>query len=63
MVGADPLWDDEARIDRYHDGYAARLAGAPCPEDGDAAEGWRDAERASKVHVLKPARRLALEFA
>jgi hypothetical protein len=48
--------DNDAAIDRYHDGYGMFLAGGACPMDADMAEGWRDAERASRVRVVMPRR-------
>lgn len=52
--------DDDDRIDaeieQFHAGYRAFLAGQPRPADATQAEGWEDAQRASRVCVVMPAR-------
>lgn len=55
IVNAEEL-ANEAKIDRWHDGYFANRDGAPRPDDPDEADGWDHREREKGVHVLMPAR-------
>ena len=48
--------DNDAAIERYHDGWDAHCKGLPCPAEADAAEGWRNRERDQKVVVVMPQR-------
>lgn len=58
MRGEEFACDPEADrlIDLYHDGYDLRRQGQPRPADPSMAMGWDDAEKASKVRVVMPAR-------
>lgn len=55
-INYDEEREAEERIDRFHDGYFAFRRGEPRPTDPCAADGWDDAERASQVRVVMPAR-------
>lgn len=44
--------DNEARIDRWHEGWDAYRRRLACPADPDMAEGWRDAQRAARVRPI-----------
>lgn len=47
----EPIEEDDAAIDRWHDGYFQYRAGKPCPIDADEADGWRTARDMARVMV------------
>lgn len=52
-------YDDEAAeaaIEQYHAGYDMFRQGKSCPAEAKMVEGWRDAQRASRVRVIMPRR-------
>lgn len=48
--------DNDAAIDAFHDGYDLFRKGKPRPECSLMAQGWDDAQRASRVRVVMPSR-------
>jgi hypothetical protein len=49
--------DNDAKIDRWHDGYFAHKRGEPQPVEPDAAAGWQHrADDLDRPAVLMPAR-------
>lgn len=48
--------NDDAAVDRYHDGYDAHRNGKPCPACPDGAQGWHDREHQTKTRVTMPER-------
>ena len=44
--------DIDAKIDAYHDGWAAHKAGRLCPADRDGADGWNDRAKSLLVRVV-----------
>ena len=52
----DDDFDNDAAIDAFHDGYSLFLRRKPRPECPIMANGWDDAQRASRVRVVMPER-------
>ncbi len=57
----DDTAEHDAGLDAFNDGWLAFRASAPCPYAAGLLadawhEGWRDAQRASRVRVVMPTR-------
>jgi hypothetical protein len=52
----DDDFNNDAAVDAYHDGYDLFRKGNARPEEAHMAQGWDDAQRASRVRVVMPRR-------
>ena len=52
-ITLEPIEDDDAAIERWHDGYDARLRRLPCPTEPTASEGWHAADSALLIRPVE----------
>lgn len=56
-ISADDYVEDDAAIDRWHDGWFSGYRGQPCPaDDPDTKSGYNEGCARRDVRVVEPAR-------